>query len=146
MNENSGRGYENIVVAATLVATNLWMSTMRPEPNLRVDNFRRVHPALGSSPAGANWGYFVVGQLRIISSGTPDMGESEWEHVSVSVADRCPTWEEMCDVKELFWAPEETVMQFHPKRSKYVNKHPYCLHLWKPVGDDVRLPPANLIA
>ena len=26
-----------------------------------------------------------------------------WEHVSVSLARRCPTWEEMCMVKDIFW-------------------------------------------
>lgn len=36
-----------------------------------------------------------------------------WEHVSVSPKNqkRCPTWEEMCAVKNLFFEPEETVIQ-----------------------------------
>ena len=29
-----------------------------------------------------------------------------WEHVSVSLARRCPTWEEMCMVKDIFWGEE----------------------------------------
>lgn len=57
--------------------------------------------------------------------------EGHWEHVSVSLADRCPTWAEMCKVKDLFWGPEECVVQFHPSASDYVNQHPFCLHLWK---------------
>lgn len=37
-----------------------------------------------------------------------------WEHVSVSFASRCPTWDEMCEVKDIFWTPEECVVQYHP--------------------------------
>lgn len=55
----------------------------------------------------------------------------QWEHVSVSLEHRCPTWEEMCIVKNLFWDEEETVIQIHPPRSQYVNYHPFCLHLWR---------------
>lgn len=83
-------------------------------------------------------------EIRIISSGTkidPNDSSSEWEHVSVSLAHRCPTWEEMCEVKEMFWKPLETVIQFHPKATSYVNCHPYCLHMWKKVGVDHELPP-----
>ena len=29
-----------------------------------------------------------------------------WEHVSVSYRKRCPTWEEMCRVKDMFFEPE----------------------------------------
>lgn len=61
-----------------------------------------------------------------------------WEHVSVSLEDRCPTWEEMCRVKRLFWDKEDTVIQYHPPESDYVNWHPYVLHLWRPI--DIELP------
>lgn len=59
------------------------------------------------------------------------LNEEEWEHVSVSLKDRCPTWEEMCEVKELFFEDDETVVQYHPPKKDYVNIHPYCLHLWR---------------
>lgn len=122
---------------------------MKPEPNPVAELFREVHPTLGGSPPGVNWGYFerkhVTGRLRIISSGGARPLTEGWEHVSVSLADRAPTWREMCIVKDMFWGPEETVVQFHPKDSEYVNKHPYCLHLWKKVGSDYELPPKKLI-
>lgn len=54
-----------------------------------------------------------------------------WEHVIVSTHRRCPNWQEMCFVKDLFWDAEECVIQFHPPRSEYVNNNPYELHLWK---------------
>lgn len=64
-----------------------------------------------------------------------------WEHVSVSTKNRCPNWAEMNFVKELFWDAEEAVMQLHPPRSRYVNNHPYCLHLWRPLEAEIPLPP-----
>lgn len=67
-----------------------------------------------------------------------------WEHVSVSLPNRCPNWEEMCIIKSLFWDPEEAVMQIHPKDSEYVNNHPYCLHLWRPSWG-VQTPPLELV-
>lgn len=68
-----------------------------------------------------------------------------WEHVSVSLARRCPTWEEMCMVKDIFWGEEECVVQFHPPRSEYVNRHPYCLHLWKKIGEEYETPPKEYV-
>ena len=53
------------------------------------------------------------------------------EHVSVSLRRRCPTWDEMNIIKDIFWDDEECVIQFHPPKSKYVNAFPYCLHMWR---------------
>ncbi len=118
---------------------------MRRAPYLCLDIFRRVHPTLGDSALGADYGYFEVpaerGTLRVISSGAG----SKWEHVSVSLADRCPTWDEMQRVKELFWDDDETVLQFHPASAAYVNTHPHCLHLWKVCGENHELPQRGLI-
>lgn len=73
-------------------------------------------------------------------------GDGEgWEHVSVSMADRLPSWEMMCKVKELFWGPEDCVVQFHPPRSDYVNLHPHCLHLWRPIGQEMPRPPTWMV-
>ena len=68
-----------------------------------------------------------------------------WRHVSVSRSDRTPTWDEMCEVKDLFFGPYEWVVQFHPAASDYVNVHPHCLHLWQPIGVDVLKPPAWMV-
>ena len=68
--------------------------------------------------------------LHVIAS---DWGT--WQHVSVSLENRCPNWREMCHVKSLFWDDDEECIQFHPKKSDYVNLHEYCLHIWKPPID-----------
>lgn len=69
----------------------------------------------------------------------------QWEHVSVSLRHRTPTWAEMEAIKQMFWDIEDTVVQYHPARSEYVNCHPYCLHLWRPVGSDILRPPKELV-
>lgn len=63
-----------------------------------------------------------------------------WEHVSVSLSNRCPTWDEMCIIKNIFWNDNETVIQFHPSKENYKNLHPYCLHLWKPIKEKLPIP------
>jgi hypothetical protein len=70
-----------------------------------------------------------------------------WEHASVSPAknDRTPTWEEMAFIKGLLWGDEEAVIQYHPPKSRYVNNHPHVLHLWKPIGIEIPLPPVYMV-
>lgn len=64
-----------------------------------------------------------------------------WDHVSVSYRKRTPTWDEMCKVKDLFFYDEETVVQYHPKKSEYKNLCETCLHLWKKQGEEFAAPP-----
>ena len=51
----------------------------------------------------------------------------------------------MCKIKELFFEDDETVVQFHPKKSEHVNIHPNCLHLWKKINEEFILPPRELV-
>jgi hypothetical protein len=95
---------------------------------------------------GDDFGFFFLRMngaseaLRVmVSSGADEM---PWEHASVSLPTRCPTWNEMCWVKGLFWHDTETVVQYHPPKSDYVSFHPFCLHLWKPIGLNLPRPPA----
>lgn len=68
-----------------------------------------------------------------------------WEHVSVSTEERCPKWNEMQAIKELFFHDHEVVMQLHPAKSEYVNNHPYCLHLWRPIHQEIPVPPVQYV-
>jgi hypothetical protein len=100
------------------------------------------------SPPNAPYGAFEIfgpcgASLVIIASDGADLKE-KWQHVSVSTAHRPPNWQEMCFVKNLFWADDELVIQFHPPQADYINCHPHCLHLWKPPFD-VALPPSILV-
>ena len=68
-----------------------------------------------------------------------------WEHVSISFASRCPSWDEMGIVKDMFFREGECVVQYHPPKSEYVNQHPYCLHLWRPAGGGMTRPPGWMV-
>lgn len=105
-------------------------------------HYRVEHPYIPNYLLAGNNGMFVIPHYMVngyeircmVSDG------SGWEHVSVTVAPknknatRCPTWTEMCYVKDLFWNKDEVVVQYHPAEKDYVSMHPYCLHLWKPIG------------
>ena len=75
-----------------------------------------------------------------------------WQHVSVSCLSNhnfkkptIPSWRIMCIVKDLFWEPEDTVVQYHPAKSQHVNEHPGCLHLFRPTVAQLPTPPYYLV-
>jgi len=104
------------------------------------------------SPSAARYGAFsVLGPcgrklLVIADDGVARHDATGWEHVSVSIAGKHPpNWQEMNWIKEQFWRDDETVLQFHPAKSDYVNIHPNCLHLWRVVALDHPLPERLLV-
>jgi hypothetical protein len=116
---------------------------MKIDPRLEQYRFRSGG---WGSDTGDDFGAFRIPgpkgeDLMIIASPGDAHEEVPWEHVSVSTRHRCPRWEEMCFVKDLFWDPEVAVMQLHPPRSTWINNHPYCLHLWRPLDGNIPLPP-----
>lgn len=70
-----------------------------------------------------------------------------WEHVSMAPYKRnhTPTWDEMCALKDMFFYDEETVLQYHPAKSEYVNNVPNCLHLWRPIHEKIPTPPSIMV-
>lgn len=68
-----------------------------------------------------------------------------WEHLSVSTPSKCPTWEQMCRMKDIFWNKDECCVEYHPKEEDYVNNHPYCLHIWRPTEEVIPTPPTLLV-
>lgn len=117
------------------------------------EKFRvKVHnnALFNTTEADGNNGLFIIPNGNnvlwcIVSDG------GGWNHVSIHVGDnkmqykRCPTWEEMCYAKDVFWDKEDCVVQFHPPKSDYVNVHPYTLHLWQPVGVEIPRPPKEFV-
>lgn len=94
----------------------------------------------GSDESYENNGAFQIGRIFIIAS-----DGAGWEHISISLSDRVPRWNEMCKIKDIFWDEEDCVIQYHPPKSQYVNCHPNCLHLWRPIGIDLPIPPTLLV-
>lgn len=132
-----------------------------------------THPTLGSTSANGNNGMFRIESPEpgwklalICSDGTeePERLDWQWEHVSVHAyrarqvdvvgllgraesvpKQRTPTWKEMAYVKALCWDEEDVVVQFHPKKSEYVNLHPHVLHLWRSKLHEFPTPPSILV-
>ena len=119
-----------------------------PPNEFRVSRKDVPHPLLNTSDKDGMMGVFHIphnGETFTVVVNDSRV-DNKWEHVSVSLNRRCPTWEEMCYIKSLFWEEEETVIQFHPKKSQYRNLHPYCLHMWRDVTKEHELPPAIYVA
>lgn len=68
-----------------------------------------------------------------------------WDHVSVSLVDRCPTWDEMEQIKRLFFKDDEAAFQLHVPPSEHISFHPHCLHIWRPVDGKFPMPPAWMV-
>lgn len=70
-----------------------------------------------------------------------------WEHVSVAPFKKriMPSWDDMCLIKDIFFYDFETVVQYHPAKSEYVNELPNCLHLWRPINETMPTPPSIMV-
>lgn len=107
----------------------------------------RVDSGGWATRPGDTFGFFLIRHPRTSRSYKVMVGDLDgWDHVSVSVGHgrnlnaRCPTWAEMCWIKDLFFEVTEAVMQLHPPAADYVNDHPACLHLWRPHVAAIPLP------
>ena len=115
------------------------MSFHVPEEHRLLKGFFKSDASFGNNGA-----FLILGKkkefLHVIAS--DGMG---WDHVSVSREDRIPNWSEMCLIKNMFWDPEDCVIQFHPPESRYINNHPYVLHLWRPQNEKLPMPPLECV-
>lgn len=115
---------------------------MRATLSQELEKGRVLEGKYASKPGDLHGAFLIQGPrkrwLKIMSSGTDHT--YGWEHVSVSKDGATPFWSEMCFVKDLFWQHEECVMQLHPPKSEYVNIHPYVLHLWRPLNENIPRP------
>lgn len=98
---------------------------------------RRIMVVQKTPDGGQAWVYRVTERKPMAVVFSNGMG---WDHVSVSYANKTPSWDDMCYIKDLFFDPEECVVQFHPPKSEYVNCHPHCLHLWKQQSSNFETP------
>ena len=127
---------------------------MQPTPWNKVNQYR-VQPVGYESLPDDDFGAFVIPYkgmtLRVLASagesGRKAYGHAyAWDHVSVSLTNRCPNWPEMSYIKSLFWRDEETVMQLHVPTDQHLNLHSTCLHLWKPLNERIPMPPPEMVA
>lgn len=113
--------------------------------------FRVKKGVLTSDKSYGNNGAFVIPPSQkngrwLVAIASDGFG---WEHVSIHVIkdgkDYTPYWEEMQEMKLIFWDKDDTVIQFHPPESEYVNNHPHTLHLWRSTTAKIQTPPSILV-
>lgn len=107
-------------------------------------------PRVNSTDKMGNNGCFSIKQVHGKDKGLFFIQASDgmcWEHVSVSLplANRTPTWAEMCYVKGLFWDEGDVVIQIHPAKKDYVNLAKNCLHLWRSKDHAQAIPPSIFV-
>ena len=108
---------------------------------------QHIEPAsIGKLDDGDGCAY-QIGGMRVLAS-----WGGGWDHVSVSAgwgprgATRVPTFAELESVRRMYFEDSETVIQIHPPLDRYVNCHPHVMHLWRPQGVTIPLPPQDYIA
>lgn len=117
---------------------------MKKTPCKILERYRVRKGALASDESYGMNGFFVIPyKTKLIKVMSSD--QQGWDHVSVSLEHRIPTWDEMCYIKNLFFDPDETVIQFHPAFKDYINVHPYVLHMWRKHGFEYPMPPKEMI-
>ncbi len=110
----------------------------------KYEKFKQKHPFAYKSSYGDPQGFFRIPIGKKTLSVMVGSGGG-WDHVSVSLKHRCPTWEEMCFIKNIFFEKNELVIQFHPPEENYYSFHKYCLHMWKPWHQKIELPPMEFL-
>jgi hypothetical protein len=104
---------------------------MRPAPNSLIEKYRLLTDPASVLCRGTNTGSFLVHfkayQLKVIAC---DL--CGWDHVSVSLSSRVPSYEEMCFIKDLFFRDDEVAMQLHVAKADHINTNKNVLHLWRP--------------
>lgn len=109
-----------------------------------LNHYRVAHPAYGFDLGDAKNGYFEIEHEGNLFRAIASDGEG-WDHVSISLPDRCPTWAEMEYFRERFFEDHETVMQLSVPRADHINRSPTCLHLWRPQNDSIPRPPGWMV-
>lgn len=108
------------------------IDAIKADPRLRI---RQLGPDGGHGQIFFNLARKEIFAVVVFSWG------GGWDHVSVSFRTRCPTWNEMCVVKDIFFRDDECCVEYHPAKKDYVNVHEHCLHIWKPQDAELPMPP-----
>ena len=93
------------------------------------------------APSGLWW---KAGPMAVCASpwdtGPDGLPQDQWLHVSVSTPSRCPSYEELTEVRDRLFRVDDTVVHVWPPRSEHFSLHRYCLHLWTPMDGRRPLP------
>lgn len=130
------------------------LTTKMKKSTDHIEKYRVLTGPMASTSADGMNGAFMIPVrgcvVGVVVSNGRDWEEErlplpKWEHVSVSLKGRIPLWYEMQAVKDLFWEPEELAVQFHVPKADHINVNENVLHLWRPVGIEIPVPPKECV-
>jgi hypothetical protein len=107
---------------------------MTPKKSDHIAGFLDLeYPPKGFEYVG-NWGpgghIFLKSGLCVIIDCSKKSDGKQWCHVSYSRKLRVPDHKDTILVKKSFIGPSRYAYAVYPPFDKYVNIHPFCLHLW----------------
>lgn len=88
----------------------------------------RVLPPGWRHTGGNHW---ATGDGLSIIASAEWVGGERWWHVSCARPARLPSWDDLRKVKDVFIGRDHTAVSVLPSEDRYVNTHPFCLHLWR---------------
>lgn len=115
----------------------LWMRQYKPSPPPK--GWRKVTDALDGAADDHRSG------LRAILSGQRAADGRRWLHLSLSRKKRPRSWDELSAARDALLPPDRYAYQVLPPRDRWVNIHPYCLHLWCPLDGGPPLPDVSAL-
>jgi hypothetical protein len=74
--------------------------------------------------------------MNVIESSEHHDGRT-WYHVSFSFPDHLPTYGDLQLVRKCFIGEDHTALQIFPPKAEYVNHHPYYLHLYVCLSEEI---------
>ena len=117
---------------------------MKSKPSRAIERFRIIKGMMASNSTYGNNGAFMIKyKSRTYKVITSDQGG--WDHVSVSLPNRVPTWKEMCTIKDMFFEDNEVAVQYHPAKESYINDHSFVLHMWRCQDTAMPMPPLMFV-
>jgi hypothetical protein len=129
------------------VAANYALSAARINSLFLADPFPQPdrHEFYGLQPVKKDWtdlqrawrvkkGVFRGG---LILASVSTYGDRLWYHVSFSLRDRIPSYEQMMWVRQTIFPSTLKVLQIFPPLDEHYSFHPNCLHLWACLEEDL---------
>lgn len=75
--------------------------------------------------------------LMVMASIETEKDGKNWLHVSFSRRNKMPDYNDITFIKKHFVGEDRKAIMVFPSKDEHVNIHPYCLHLWCCMDEDV---------
>ena len=105
------------------------MSAGWPIPSVLPASWSLVRTTLDGAAWVTNHGLSVIGSVATEQDG------KRWVHLSCARSGRLPSWFDLREVRDVLLG-DAVAYQVLPSKSRYINLHPNCLHLFHCLDGD----------